>query len=211
MGTTFNRQYRSSRNRSASTSAQQVAVAGRDHPGVDANRLRIADAFKLLLLQHAQQLDLQVVRRGVDLVQEDRAGVRRLEPADAVIDRAGEGAANVPEQLAFQQALAERAAIDLDVRAGAAAAEAVDGGGDQFLAGARLAQQQHRGLAAGHAPGQAIDVLHGLAGPDDAGNRRAVFIQRCGTVGGHLDSPCSRPCRRHGRNGFDKTMKNAQR
>ena len=86
---------------------QQVAVAGGDDARVDADRLRVADALELALLQHAQQLDLQLGRGGVDLVEENRAGVGRLEAAGAVVDRAGERAANVAEQLAFQQAFAQ--------------------------------------------------------------------------------------------------------
>ena len=64
------------------------------------------------------------------------------------------------EQLALQQVLGERAAVDADERAVAARAELVDRLGDQFLAGAGLAQEQHRGVGLGHLPRQPIDVLH---------------------------------------------------
>ena len=84
----------------------QVAVAGGDHAGIDANGLRVADPFELSFLQHAQQLDLQLGRGGVDFVEEHRAGVGRLEAAGAVLDRAGERPADVAEQFAFQQAFA---------------------------------------------------------------------------------------------------------
>ena len=99
---------------------EQVAVAGGDDAGVDADRVRVADALELALLQHAQQLHLQLGRRGVDFVEEDRAGVGGFEAAGAVVDGAGERAADVAEQFAFEQALAERAAVDADERAVAA-------------------------------------------------------------------------------------------
>ena len=85
-------------------------------PGVDADRLRVADALELVLLQHAQQLDLQLGRGGVDFVEKDRAGVGGLEPAGAIGDGPGERTADVAEQFAFQQAFAQRAAIDADER-----------------------------------------------------------------------------------------------
>ena len=47
---------------------QEVAVAGGDDTRVDANRLGVADAFELPLLQRSQQLHLQVRRRGVDFI-----------------------------------------------------------------------------------------------------------------------------------------------
>ena len=97
-------------------------------------------------------------RGGVDLVEKDRAGVGRFEAAGAVVDRAGERAADVAEQLAFQQALAQRAAVDAHERPVAALAELVDGVGDQLLAGARFAEQQHRRPAAGDLPREAIHL-----------------------------------------------------
>ena len=133
---------------------QQVAIAGGDDARIDADGLRIADALELALLQHAQQLDLQLGRGGVDFVEKDRAGVGRLEAAGAIVDRAGERAAHVAEQFAFQQAFAQRAAVDAHERAAAARAGLMDRLGDQFLAGAGLAQQQHRGIRARHLPRQ---------------------------------------------------------
>ena len=42
-----------------------------------------------------------------DLVEEERAAVRKLEAAEAPLDRAGEGAFLVTEELALQQRLRE--------------------------------------------------------------------------------------------------------
>ncbi len=74
----------------------------------------------------------------------------------------------------------ECAAVDADERPAGPAAELVDRLGDQFLAGARLPQQQHAGVALGHLPGDAVDLLHGRRGANDAGDRRT----RAGVVGG---------------------------
>ena len=69
-----------------------------------AQRARAAQALELALLQHAQQLRLQLQRDLADLVEKHRAVVGQLEAADALRDRAGERAPLVPEQLALEQA-----------------------------------------------------------------------------------------------------------
>ena len=95
---------------------QQVAVGRGDDAHVDRSDVVAADALELALLQHAQQLDLQLRRQLADLVEEDRPAVGQLEPADAPGDRAGERALLVPEQLALDQARRQRGAVDLDQR-----------------------------------------------------------------------------------------------
>src|SRR5215212_57040 len=81
---------------------QEVAIAGGDDAGVDAYGLRVADALKLAFLQRAEQLDLQVGRGGIDFIQEDAASVGSFEAAGAIVDRAGECAPDVTEELAFE-------------------------------------------------------------------------------------------------------------
>ena len=67
--------------------------------------LRIAHAAKLALLQHAQQFRLQRKRHRVDLIEEDGALLGFLEEPDLVLDRAGERALLVAEQLGLEQVL----------------------------------------------------------------------------------------------------------
>ena len=83
----------------------EVGVGGRDDAHVGAPRARAADALELAGLEHAQQLGLQVQRDVGDLVEEQRAAVGQLEAADAVALGVGEGALDVAEQLALEQAL----------------------------------------------------------------------------------------------------------
>ena len=84
-----------------------------------------------------------MVRQVADLVEEQRAFVGRLDLADGLLDRAGEGAALVAEQLAFQQVFRDGAAVDGDERLLGARAEVVQRAGQRLLAGAALAEQQH--------------------------------------------------------------------
>ena len=75
----------------------QVFVARCDHANVDPDRLDPADAFKLALLQHAQQCGLGARRQFDDLVKEQGSAVRALEPARAAGGGTGIGTLLDPE------------------------------------------------------------------------------------------------------------------
>ena len=99
---------------------RQVAIRRRDHPHVDANRLRAAHALELVLLQKPQQLDLARRRDLADLVEEQRSAIRQLKPPVLAHHRARERPLLVPEQLALEQRLRERRTMQLDERPGRA-------------------------------------------------------------------------------------------
>ena len=94
----------------------QIAVGGGDDAHVDVDRPRAAEPLDLAVLQHAQQLRLQLERQLADLVEEDRAAVGQLEAAGLRRVRAGEGAALAAEQLALDQRRRQRRAVDDDER-----------------------------------------------------------------------------------------------
>src|SRR5262249_2155627 len=142
-------------------------VRGGDDAGIDTDGPALADALELALLQDTQQLDLQFRTHTGDFVEEDGPAVGRLETPGLVIDGPGEGALDVPEQFALQQALAEGAAVDADVRAVGTPAEAVDRAGDQLLAGTGFADEEHAGACGGDETGAAIDSPHGGAIADN--------------------------------------------
>ncbi len=85
----------------------QVAVGRRDQPDVDLDRLVRAHPHDLAGFEHPEQLDLDRRRHVADLVQEKRAAVGVLEPADAVSVGAGERPLHVAEELALQDVLAK--------------------------------------------------------------------------------------------------------
>ena len=95
-----------------------------------------------LLLHQAQQLDLHLERQVADLVEEGRAAVGQFDQAPFVLRGAAERALDVAEQFALHERADQRAAVDGDELA--ARIGVVDGARDHFLAGAALAQQQHR-------------------------------------------------------------------
>ena len=81
---------------------------------------------------------------------------------------AGEGPFHMAEEFAFQQTFIERRAVDLDERLLVPFAQAVDGAGDQFLAGARLPIDNDRCLRPGNAFHQVEDATHHWGVADNA-------------------------------------------
>ena len=107
----------------------------------------LAHAANFAAFQHAQQLGLHRLGQLADLVEEDRAAVGDFEQPDAVFVGAGERPFAMAEQLALDQRFGQGAAVDGHERLSRAQALIVHRAGDQFLAGAGLAQDQHRGVA----------------------------------------------------------------
>src|SRR5205809_3017669 len=114
--------------------AIQVAVGGGDNTHIDAIGRRVAHALEFAFLQHPQQLDLQIERSAVDLVEENRARVSRLETTRSIVDRAGECTADMAKELAFKEALAQGAAIHTNEGTAGPHAEPMNGSGDHLLA-----------------------------------------------------------------------------
>ena len=81
---------------------------------------------------------------------------------------ARKGAADVPEQLGFEERFGNGRAVHLDERHVALRAARVNGARDQLLAGAGLAGDQDRALGLGDELGLANDVFHRAASSDDA-------------------------------------------
>ena len=104
-----------------------------------------------------------------------------LELADAAAVGAGEGALLVAEQLALQQVLRDGRAVEGQERRLGSGAVLVDGAGDQFLAGAALAGDQHRHVLGGDAADGLVDLAHGRAGADDG----AVHVRVRRGLGDH--------------------------
>ena len=141
-------------------------MRGDDHADVGLDRLDAAEALELAELDHPQQLDLEVRREVADLVEEDRAAVGPFEAAELSLDGPGEGPLLVAEQLAFEQRLGQGGAVDLDERLVRPQAVVVDGVGDEVLARAALAADQHGRVAVGHLLDQPVHLLHRVARAD---------------------------------------------
>ena len=90
----------------------QILVGGGNHANVDLARDVLADALVLPLLQHAQQLRLQIDRQIADLIEKNRAAIGDLEAAGPVAHGARERPAHVAEELALEHLARDGAAVD---------------------------------------------------------------------------------------------------
>ena len=115
----------------------------------------------LAVLEDAQELRLLLERDVGDLVEEERAAVGELEAADAIGFGVGEGAADVSEELALEDAFGESAGVDGYERPVGARRRRVEPAGDDFLAGAVLAGDEDVGVGGRDLFEEAADGLHG--------------------------------------------------
>ena len=154
---------------------EQLAVGRRNDADVDLDRLAAADRLDGAFLQRAQQLYLRGQRQLADLVEKQRAAGGFDELAHVAFGGAGEGALLVTEQDRFHEIVGDGAAIDRDERFGLAFAGAVDGAGEQFLADAGLALDQHRNAGSCRLLRGAQHGCHGFAAGDDVGKGQPAF------------------------------------
>jgi hypothetical protein len=124
--------------------------------------------FERSFLKHAQQLGLGREAHVGDLVEEDRAAVALLELAAPALGGTRESTALVAEELALEQRLGNRRAVDRQEGSVAARAVLVHGARHELLARAALADQQDVGIAGCDAADELADLLHGGAVADDA-------------------------------------------
>jgi len=118
-------------------------MGGGDRAEIDPHRPCGSDGQHLRLLEHAEQRRLRRKRQIADLVEEERASSGCLDQALPVAIGAREGAAPVTEQLALDQLLGERTAVQRHERA-RAPGEPVERAGQNLFAGSGLASQEHR-------------------------------------------------------------------
>ena len=145
----------------------QVTVGGRDDSDVHVDGFGAAQSLELAFLQDAQQLGLHFERQLANLIQEDRGTVRDLETSDLSRQRPGERALLAAEEFAFHQGRGERGAVDFDHQVPLARAEAMDGLGDEFLARACFAADEHRRIRGRDLLDLAEHLPDGAAAADD--------------------------------------------
>ncbi len=157
----------------------QVGVGRRDHAHIHALGFGRSHALHFAYLQHAQHFGLEIQGHVGDFIQEQRAAVGQFEAAHAIGLGVGESAFDVPEQLAFKNALGQAARVDCDHRLRAARRDGVQRLGDNFLAGARLARNEHVGVRRPDARDHLQHRTHGLRlrdqGRNSVGSQQAVL------------------------------------
>src|SRR5712671_2327569 len=108
-----------------------------------------ADAFDFPLLQHAQQRDLRLGGQVADFIEENGAAVGGLEPSQASLQRAREGALFVTEELGCNERLWYGRAVYPDERLRRPSRPLVNSARDELLAGTGLAKEEDRRIGRG--------------------------------------------------------------
>src|SRR5262249_23527824 len=121
----------------------EVLIRGTDHAQIDRHGHLGAERDDFLLFQHTQQPGLQQQGHVADLIEKQgtAGGLDDLAPAP-LLPGTGEGARAVAEQLAFNERLGKRGAVDGDKSSRAAGAGNVYGPCETLLAGARWSLDQ---------------------------------------------------------------------
>jgi hypothetical protein len=133
-------------------------------------RARSVRALELLLLERAQQLGLTRERELADLVEKQRPFAGRFERARARGHRARERASLVAEELALEEGLGDRGAVDDAQRLARAGARFVDEAREEGFADARLAVEKDGDVRGGQ--------LWNPRGQLQGGRRRAEEMTR---------------------------------
>src|SRR6185503_10914820 len=110
-------------------------------------------------LEKAEQLRLEVEPELADLVEEEGPFPGGANEAEVVAIGAGEGAAAVAKELAFEEVAGDGGAVEGDEGLVRAAREFMDGAGEDLLARAALAGDQDVDVG----PGDLASVSHQLA------------------------------------------------
>ncbi len=139
---------------------RQIAVAGRDDPGIDLHALVAPHRHDDLRFDGPEQLGLERQRQLADLVQEERAPVGRSEESLPPLLGAGEGAPLVAEEGALHQVLGDGAHVDRHEGPVTPVGQIMNRPRDDFLAGTALTGDEHVADALGDLPDHRLELLH---------------------------------------------------
>src|SRR5205823_2075749 len=117
----------------------EVGIGRRDDAHGDALRSQIANRMHLGRFEKSQQLRLGREIQLADFVEEQRAVLGRADDAREGLHGAGEGAAPMAEELAFDEIARNGGAVERDKRTALDAALLVDQAREDFLAGSGFA------------------------------------------------------------------------
>ena len=140
---------------------RQIGVGRGHHANVAFHRPRTADALKLALLQHPQQLGLQIEGKVANLVQKERSGLRLLKTPDAILAGPRESPFHMSEELRLQQLPRDGVAVNSHKRHRRPSTRQVQRAGCHLLARTGLARDQNRRATGTHQPNQIRDFRHG--------------------------------------------------
>ena len=138
----------------------QVSI-GRGHdPGVDSDQFPAADARKLKILDHVEELRLKGQGEFADLVQVDSPLVRKLELSELSPVGAGEGSSFMAEEFGFQQLAGKGGTVHLDKRPVRSRGGRVNGPCHQILADPAFSSEEDGRVDGGDLFDELLDGPH---------------------------------------------------
>jgi hypothetical protein len=139
----------------------------RDDARLHRSRLALAHALERALLEHAQELRLDLRRELGHFVEQERALARELDAPRSIRHGARESTSRVPEELALQQAGGHRSAVQGDEGRVARGPRRMQRPRDELLAGTALAEHEHRRARGRDATDLVEERSHGRAAPHE--------------------------------------------
>ncbi|MNJ27603.1 hypothetical protein D3C77_221120 [compost metagenome] len=142
---------------------QQLLLGGADEAHVDPHLLLVPDPAEDAVLQHPQELGLQMGGHVAYLVQHQGAAARQLQHAALALGVVAKGAGGVAKQLALGHVVRHGGAVQRHEGMAGSQAGAVAGAGQQLLAGAGLPHDEQGGILHRELGGLGQHLLHLLA------------------------------------------------
>jgi hypothetical protein len=155
----------------------QIHVGGTDEPRVGRLVTGPPESPDTVLLDDGEELRLKWRREQRNLVEEDRAPMRRLEEAGLGPTGVGEGPSLIAEQLGLEKRLWYSGAVHVYERTLASRTEAVDEAGEKPFTGTSFPLEKDGG---GPAPGGLVsdEAADCIADGLDSGTPTDEFVQR---------------------------------
>src|SRR5208283_534550 len=116
----------------------QILVGRSNYANIHLNLFVSANSLKLMLLQHSQQLHLEIQRHFAHFIQKQSSAVGELEFPLLEGDSSCEGPLFVTEEFGFQESFRNGSAVYGNKRGVASRRGFVEGASNQFLACARF-------------------------------------------------------------------------
>ena len=146
----------------------QVAISGGNNADVDGPAFGGADGLDLPFLQRAEKLGLHLQRHFADLIQQQGAAIGGFHQPLLGLHRSRKRAARVAEQFRLDQGGHQRRAFHRHKRLLFSRPKIMNAARHEFLAGAALAQNQHRVVTQADFFDQAVDPLHARGHADQS-------------------------------------------
>jgi len=171
----------------------KVFVGGANEPDVQFDWRGAAETDEFAFLEDAEEFGLECWRKLRHFVKENGSGFGHFEQAFLLGDSAGERAALVTEQFAFEECFGEGGTIERDEGVRFAGAVEMDSTGDELLASAAFPKDQNRRIGRSDAFDELIDLAHARAAADhvvlklDFGTEALIFAAEAFELAGVFD------------------------